>query len=112
MFESNTIIGGDYQSPNASRLVVDFAKLGSLSLLSRYVVESNVGSIGFGFIWEASDNFTLEQDDIKGVRLLKTGTSFEVKVEYYDESFAFNPNGIYETTIGNETCYEYNPQAQ
>lgn len=106
---SNTVIGGDYQSPNGSRLIVDFPKLSNLSLLHKFVKECNIGSIGFGFIWEPEDNFELVKDDIKGVHISNVGKNFEVTFEYYDSNFTFNPNGIYQTVINDVTYYEYNP---
>lgn len=106
---SDLVIGGDYQSPNATRLVVDFAKINNLGLLNRFIKECHIGSIGFGFIWEPEDNFELVEGDIEGVRISNTGTIFDVKFEYYDDEFEFNPNGIYETEIEGNTYYEYNP---
>lgn len=106
---SNTIIGGDYQSPNSSRLIVDFAKLNNLGLLHRFMNECGIGSIGFGFIWEPEENFALVSGDIKGVRISEIENNFEVKFEYYDDNFEFNPNGIYETEIEGDIYYEYNP---
>lgn len=109
IFESDVVIGGDYQSPNASRLVVDFAKINNLGLLNKFMNECHIGSIGFGFIWEPEDNFELVEGDIEGVRISNTGNTFNVKFEYYDDNFVFNPNGIYETEIEGDVYYEYNP---
>lgn len=108
---SDVVIGGDYQSPNATRLVVDFAKLNNLGLLNRFMNECGIGSIGFGFIWEPEENFALVSGDIEGVQILKAGNNFKVTFEYYDDNFIFNPNGIYETEIEGNTYYEYNPEA-
>lgn len=108
---SDVVIGGDYQSPNANRLVVDFAKLNNLGLLNRFMNECGIGSIGFGFIWEPEENFALVSGDIEGVQILKAGNNFKVTFEYYDDNFIFNPNGIYETEIEGNTYYEYNPEA-
>lgn len=109
---SDVVISGDYKSPNATRLVVDFAKINNLGRLNRFMNECGIGSIGFGFIWEPEENFVLVSDDIKGVHVSKIGKNFEVTFEYYDDSFTFNPNGIYETEIEGNTYYEYNPEAQ
>lgn len=111
IFDTDVVIGGDYQSPNANRLVIPFEKINNLGLLNKFVTECGIGSIGFGMIWEPEDNFQLEENDIKGVHISKVGKNFEVTFEYYDNNFVFNPNGIYETEIENCTYYEYNPTA-
>ena len=109
LFDTDIVIGGDYQSPNAHRLVIDFEKINNLGLLNKFVTDCGIGSIGLGMIWEPEDNFQLEENDIKGIHISKVGKKFEVTIEYYDDTLEFNPNGIYETEIEGSVYYEYDP---
>lgn len=107
IFDSDIIIGGDHASPSGTRLVVDFAKLANLGLLSRFVRECHIGSIGFGMIYEKEENFELTEGDVKGVQISSSSGKLQVTINYFNDTFVFDSSKLYETEINGVVYYEY-----
>ena len=107
IFGSDIEIGGDWQSPNGTRLVVPFSKLSNIGTLARFVSECHIGYIGFGFIWEKKENFELTEGDVKSVQISSNSGKLQVTINYYDSQFEFDPEKVYETEIDGTLYYEY-----
>lgn len=107
IFDSNIIIDGDYQSPTGKRIVVDFAKVTNLGTIAKLMTECQLGSTGFGVIYEKEDNFELTQNDIRNIAVNKTENDFDVKVKYFGDQFVFDSSKVYETEIDGILYYEY-----
>ena len=107
IFDSDIIIDGDYQSPTGKRIVVDFAKVTNLGMIAKLMTECQLGSTGFGVIYEKEDNFELTQNDIRNIAVNKTESDFDVKVKYFGDQFVFDSSKVYETEIDGILYYEY-----